>query len=147
MFIANTEGYSARAGVSWATGSRSTNVHNSYLLVAVETGYLGFVTMIALLCSAMWSAFATAIRFRRQPGAEVLIGVGYSILAMSLQGLYEWMFVSLPAQSLLAVSFGLIAGLRSRFNLSRYRGTRTNAFERQRDLPGHATIASGDVSA
>ena len=115
VFIANTEGFSSRAGVSWASGSRSTNVHNSFLLVAAETGYLGVLTMILLLSSAVWRALSTARRFRRQPGAEVLIGVGCGILALSLHGLYEWMFVALPAQYLLAVSFGLISGLRSRF--------------------------------
>ena len=115
VFIANTEGYSERAGVAWRTQSRSTNVHNSYLLVAAETGYLGLITMLSLLGSAIGYAFWTAIRFRRQPGAEVLIGVGCGITAICLHGLYEWMFVVYPTQYVFAVSLGIISGLRNRF--------------------------------
>lgn len=115
VFIANTEGYSARAGVAWRSESRSTNVHNGYLLVAAETGYFGLFTMLGLLGFAIWYAFSTAVRFRRQPGAEVLIGVGCGILMITAHGFYEWMFVVYPAQYLFAVSLGMISGLRSRF--------------------------------
>lgn len=115
VVVANTQGYSARAGVAWQSTSRATNVHNSYLLVAVETGYLGLIAMLALLASALRYAFAGAIRFRRQPGAEILIGVGCGIFAMSIHALYEWMLVVFPTQYLFAVSLGLIAGLLGRY--------------------------------
>ena len=116
VVTANTQGYSARAGVNWQSGSRATNVHNSYLLVNAETGYFGLFTMVFLLGSAIWYALSTAYRYRRQPGAEVLIGLGCGILAMSIHGLYEWMFVVYPTQYVLAGSLGLIAGLRSRYS-------------------------------
>jgi O-antigen ligase len=122
VVVANTEGYSARAGVAWRGESRSTNVHNSYLLVAVESGYFGLATMLILFGSALWYAFAGAYQFRRQLGAEMLIGVGCGILAMSIHGLFEWMFVFYPAQYLFAVSLGLIAGLRQRFLRARNAG-------------------------
>ena len=115
VFIANGEGYSARAGVAWRTESRSTNVHNSYLLVAVETGYLGLIAMLALLGSALWCAFATAFRFRHRYSVEILIGLGCGLVAMSLHSFYEWMFVVFPTQYLFATSLGLISGLRRRF--------------------------------
>jgi O-antigen ligase len=113
VFIANTEGYSARAGVSWAFGSRSTNVHNSYLLVAAETGYLGLTAFLGLIGTALAYAFHTAIRYRRQAGSERLIGLGCGILALSLHAIFEWMFVVFPAQYLFAATLGLIAGRRS----------------------------------
>jgi O-antigen ligase len=115
VFIANTEGYSARAGVHWGVGSRSTNVHNSYLLMAVETGYIGLAAFLILLASAIFYAFGGAVRFRRQPGSEVLIGVGCGLVALSLHAFFEWMLVVFPAQYLFAGSLGLIAGLRSRY--------------------------------
>ena len=80
-----------------------------------ETGFLGLLTMVCLLGSAIWYAFSTAYRYRRQRGSEVLIGLGCGILAMSIHGLYEWMFVVYPTQYVLAGSLGLIAGLRSRY--------------------------------
>lgn len=115
VVIANTEGYSARAGVNWNSGSRATNVHNSYILVTAETGYIGLFTMVLLLFSAVWYALSTAYRFRRRRGSQVLIGLACGIIAMSIHALYEWMFVIYPTQYILASSLGLIAGLRSRY--------------------------------
>ena len=148
VVVANTQGYSARAGVTWSSGSRSTNVHNSYLLVAAESGYLGLIAMVGLLGSAIWYALSTAYRFRRQPGAEVLIGVGFGIFAMSIHGLFEWMFVVNPTQYLLAASMGIITGMRSRFlqNARRASGVRRSARHSERRMPrtrGAVVPASG----
>jgi O-antigen ligase len=115
VLVANTKGYSARAGVAWRSASRATNVHNSYLLVAAETGYPGLLTMVGLLFATLWYAFAGAIRFRRQAGSEVLIGLGCGVLAMSIHGFFEWMFVVYPTQYLYAASMGLVAGLTLRY--------------------------------
>ena len=114
VFVANTEGYSARAGVNFAMGNRSANVHNSYLLVGAETGYPGLLAMVILLGCAIWYAFSNAIRYRRDPSADILVGVGCGLVAMSLHGLLEWMFVVYPTEYLFAGSLGLIAGIRGR---------------------------------
>ena len=119
VVVANTQGYSARAGVAWRSESRSTNVHNSYLLVAAESGYFGLVTMLALIACALWYSLIGAFQFRRQPGAAILIGIGCGLLAMSVHGLFEWMFLLFPTQYLFAISLGLIAGLRNRFSRTR----------------------------
>jgi O-antigen ligase len=115
VFIAITEGYSERAGVNWSSDNRGAHVHNVYLLVGAETGYLGLITLAFLYLSAIFYAFSTAFRFRRQPGAEVLVGVGVSLIAVALHGLVEWVFVDYPAQYVFAASLGIISGLRSRF--------------------------------
>jgi O-antigen ligase len=115
VFIANTEGYSARAGVAWRSQSRSTSVHNSYLLVTAETGFLGLISFVTLIVCAAWFAFRTAFQYRDEQASELLIGVGCGIVAMSLHGLLEWMFVVYPTQYVLAVGFGFIGGLRARF--------------------------------
>jgi O-antigen ligase len=114
VFVANTEGYSDRAGVTWASGSRATNVHNSYLLVAAETGYLGLITLIFLLAGAILTALVTAFRRRAHRSSELLIGLACGIIAMCLHGFFEWMFVINPIQYLFAISLGMIAGLRNR---------------------------------
>ena len=115
VFIANTEGYSARAGVNWATGSRSTSVHNTYLLVNAETGYLGLIAFVALIAFAVWEGLRTIIRFRSEQASELLIGVVCGIVAMSLHGLFEWMFVVYPTQYVFAIGLGFIVGIRTRF--------------------------------
>jgi O-antigen ligase len=115
VFIANTEAYSSQAGVAWRSESRSTSVHNSYLLVTAETGFLGLIAFLTLIGSAIWAAFRTAFRYRKYQASELLIGVGCGLIAMSIHGLFEWMFVVYPTQYVLAVGFGIIGGLRARF--------------------------------
>jgi O-antigen ligase len=127
VFIANTEGYSERAGVAWSMGSRSTNVHNSYLLITAEMGSIGIMAFVALIACALLRAFGSAVRFRRQPGSEVFVGIGCGVLVMSLHGLFEWMYVVYPTQYLFAASLGLLSGMRSRFlaNAAKQRATRS----------------------
>lgn len=114
VFMAITEGYAERAGVNWAYGNRAAQVHHSYLLVAAETGYLGVVTLIVLLASAIWRAFSTAVRFRKYREADILIGLGFGMVAISLHALVEWTFTLYAVQYAFAGSLGLIVGLRSR---------------------------------
>ncbi|UUR06968.1 O-antigen ligase family protein [Sphingomonas glaciei] len=113
VFVSITEGYADRAGVNWSAGNRAAHVHESYLLVAAETGYFGLFAMIALLASSLWYAFATAIRFRREPEADILIGMGCGLLAICLHALAEWMFAVYVVQYVFAANLGLIVGLRS----------------------------------
>lgn len=115
VVVANLQGYSARAGVAWQSGSRGTNVHNSYLLAAAETGWLGLITLLGLLAAALWYAFSTAFRFRRLPGAEMLIGVGCGLVSVIIHGLFEWMLFVYSTQYIFAISLGFVAGLRARF--------------------------------
>ncbi|WP_338502693.1 O-antigen ligase family protein [Sphingomonas kaistensis] len=114
VFVSITEGYAERGGVNWSSANRSAHVHQSYLLVTAETGYLGLLTLIALLASALWYAFSTAFRFRKNPEADVLIGLGCGLVAICLHALVEWMFAVYVVQYALAGSLGLIVGLRSR---------------------------------
>lgn len=124
VFIANTEGYSAKAGVTWASGSRNANVHNSFLLVLAETGYLGLFTLVILFGGAMVYAFDGAVRYRRFVGSEVFVGLGCAIVSLVLHCNYEWMLVVFPSQYLLAIALGLVAGLRS-FYSRKHSATRT----------------------
>lgn len=126
VFIANTEGYSDRAGVTWSQGSRSTNVHNSYLLVLAETGYFGLLSLCLLLGGAMWYGLSSAVKFRRYPGSEIFIGLSFAIFSLVLHSFYEWMLVVFPSQYLLAVNLGLIGGMRS-FYLRKQQAVRSGA--------------------
>ena len=126
VFVSITEGYASLAGVNWSMGNRAAQVHQSYLLVAAETGYLGLLTMITLLAVTIWYAFSTAVRYRREQEADVLIGVGCGILAICIHALVEWMFVVYAIQYVFAGSLGLIVGLRSRLIDRKVATQRTN---------------------
>src|SRR6185312_5281448 len=51
VIIANTGGYSERAGVPWNEANLRAPVHDSYYLVTAELGYLGLAGMLAMLGS------------------------------------------------------------------------------------------------
>lgn len=121
VFIAITEGFSERAGVNWIAANRTANVHNSYLLVWAETGLLGLVSSALMLGMAIYAALSGALRFRRQVGSDVLVGLGVGLIVVSMHSFYEWMFVVAASQYVLAGSLGLITGSRSRF-LSQTKG-------------------------
>jgi len=111
VVVVNTQGYASRAGVGWSTGSRATNVHNSFLLIRAETGLFGLITIMLLFATIAVSSLARAFRTSRSAQADLLIGVVGSLAAVALHALYEWMLVTSPAQYLLAIVSGVAAGV------------------------------------
>lgn len=111
IVIANVEGYSERAGVIWNYASRSAPVHNMYLLVAAETGWIGLVTLVMLIGWPVLRGLAFAFRNKADPRGEIVLGASVAILAAALHGLYEWVFVTFYAQYVFAISLGIIAGI------------------------------------
>ena len=106
---ANVGGYYQRAGVTWS--SYAAHVHHVYLLVAAETGYQGLLAFIALLASPILVAFRTALRNRKDPRGELLLGLGFSLVIVAVHSLYEWIFVSFQTQYMFGIVYGLIVGL------------------------------------
>lgn len=121
VVIANTKGYSQRAGVAWNAGSRATNVHNSYLLIWAETGLLGIVSLAALLLIPMVSTFRWAIRCKGCFQAELLIGLGGAFCAVIIHGFFEWVLVVHQIQYIFAAALGLSAALIAQLRLVRTR--------------------------
>lgn len=110
VVVVNTQGYASRAGVTWSKGSRGTNVHNSFLLIHAETGFLGLITIFLLIGTVTLSSLVYAFRFRRSDQADLLIGIAGGLCAVTLHSFYEWLLVTHQAQYLLALSFGMSAG-------------------------------------
>lgn len=110
VVVANTQGYSERAGVTWVEGSRSANVHNVYLLIAAETGYIGLASFLLLNFVSLMAGFRAIRRFRDWRGDGAL-GATVAILVSSLHGFYEWVFMLYPTQYVYAISLGVIAAV------------------------------------
>lgn len=108
--IANIGGYSERAGVTWATGSRNAVVHNLYYLTAAELGWVGLFTIIPLIIWVVLRGLHFAFRYRRDPRGDVVLGCTCAVLATALQSNYEWVFVISNTQYVFAISAGIIAG-------------------------------------
>lgn len=111
VVVANSQGYSDRAGVVWNFGSRAAHVHNMYLLAAAETGWIGLITLASLLCWSIIRGLFFAFRHRRDPRGDVVLGASVAILAAALHSGYEWIFVTYQAQYMFVISLGMIAGL------------------------------------
>ncbi|QTD56258.1 O-antigen ligase family protein [Parasphingorhabdus cellanae] len=111
VVIANTEGYSQRAGVIWNQGSRSAPVHNSYLLVAAETGFIGLFCFILLIFVPIIAALKFAWANRGDPRGDLAVGIGVTLTVFALHSFYEWVMLTWVIQYLLAIAIGMLAGL------------------------------------
>jgi O-antigen ligase len=111
VIIANTQGYSARAGVGWHANARSAHVHNSYLLIAAEQSLLGLVAFVLFFVRGLMVAFKCAFRFRKDPRGDLMLGLGTALLVVAIHAFYEWVLLIAASQYLLAINLGLIAGL------------------------------------
>lgn len=113
VMVANLGGYSARAGVPWTTDNRAAPVHNAYYLIAAEMGMLGLITFISVLGSIFFLAFTA---YRRMPpsfGTDYLIGATVAIALVAIHAYVEWVVMLFPVHMLLAVTAGVIVGLRA----------------------------------
>ena len=111
VVAANVQGYSDRAGVVWNSGSRGANVHNTYLLVWAETGFLGLAVFIALMLIPIIIALRGAWRNRKDPRSDLTLGLGIGLAIVSIHSLYEWVFVNYSVQVMFAIDAGIITGL------------------------------------
>lgn len=111
VVVANTGGYSDRAGVIWNAGSRSANVHNVYLLVLAETGYLGLLTFLMLLLWPIAMASRYAWKNKGSERGDLLLGLTVGAVIVGIHSFYEWVLVTYAAQALLAVNFAMMSGL------------------------------------
>jgi|CXWL01.1.fsa_nt_gi O-antigen ligase len=111
VVVANTQGYSDRAGVVWNFGSRAANVHNTYLLVTAETGYLGLAAFLSVLLNPIVTAFRGAGRNRKDGRGDLMLGLGVSLAIVAIHCFYEWVFVNEAVQYLFAIDVGVIVGL------------------------------------
>ena len=111
VVVANTENYNFKAGVAQVIGSDSANVHNIYLLVTAESGYIGLVTFMLMLIQPLIVAFRCGWRSRNDMRGDLLIGLGMSLLIIYVHSYFEWIFVTFTPQYMFALDAGLVAGL------------------------------------
>lgn len=111
VIIAATRGYSARAGVAWVESSRGAPVHNSYLLVTAELGFLGLAGFLTVLAYTFTAALRNLRRFKGQGEPSALL-VGYLGTGIAVAGhlAYEWLFASFLFHYLLAITLAAILG-------------------------------------
>jgi hypothetical protein len=113
VVIVNTGGYSARAGVAAISGSRSANVHNTFLLMAAETGYIGIAGFVCVLIVGAYTA--VSVGWSKKPKfayADLSLAIFITVLVISIHGKYEWILATEAPQYLLGIVLGMAAGLK-----------------------------------
>ncbi|MFN3607136.1 MAG: O-antigen ligase family protein, partial [Cypionkella sp.] len=111
VLVANTQGYSQRAGVIWNFGSRSAHVHNLYLLTAAETGWIGVFALSSLFGWVILRGVAFAFGNRRDPRADIVLGATVAVLAAGLHSLYYCIFVTYQVKFVFSIALGIIGGI------------------------------------
>ena len=108
---ANTEQYWLRAGIPQTRGNMAAHVHNSYLLVQAETGFIGLGAVLLILFSAITYPLYISFKYRRNIRGDILAGLSVGLITFVIQNRVEWGVVTETVQYMLAINFGLIAGL------------------------------------
>jgi len=86
-------------------------VHDVYLLVGAETGYLGLAAFVIFLLTPMVTAFRSGWCNRGSPAGDLLLGLGMALLTVYIQGLFEFEFLQVLPQYAFAIEVGVVAGL------------------------------------
>lgn len=127
VIVSNTEGYAQRAGVAWNYGSRAAHVHNLYLLVSAETGWVGLISLCSLFGWAILRGFAFVFGNRRDPRGDSVLGASIAVLVAAIHSFYEWIFVTYQVQYVFAISLGIIAGTIRQVHLEKRLSVRMSA--------------------
>ena len=112
-------------------------VHDVYLLVGAETGYLGLSAFVVFLLTPLVTAFRTGWCNRGSLAGDLLLGIGVALLTVYIQGLVEFEFLEALPQYAFAMEVGVVAGLVQQLgykNRSRQRDS-TLAFSAMHALP------------
>jgi len=112
-FVTTTQGYSRGANVPKINLDISTgpHVHNAYWLTAAETGYIGLVAFVLLLLQPLITAFRCGWQNRKDSRGELLLGFSIALLMVYIHNFYEFIFFTLEVQYIIAMTFGMVAGL------------------------------------
>ena len=121
--VARDEGYSERAGVAAAAGNRRNIVHNAYLMVAAESGYLGLVAFCVMLAVPLVTALSMGWRFRAMAEGSLLTGLGVTLLMIYLHSFFEWVLFAKEVQYLLFMTMGMIFGVTLRLRSMAHRAS------------------------
>ena len=114
-FVANMGGYYNRSGPGLSAIGRFSNVHNLYLLILAESGPAGLVSYILMLIVPFIAAVRHGLRSdlwdANDPRRDILIGASVTLLIVAIHSTEEWVMIGAVLEYLLAIMFGLIAGL------------------------------------
>ena len=114
VVVANTGGYSQRAGVAWNYTSRSAPVHDTYYLVTAELGFIGLIGFLGTIVGLISLAWRMLKRRSEDESNELVPGLLATMLVASVHVSYEWVFMHFVLHYMFAVGAGMLVGIRAR---------------------------------
>jgi hypothetical protein len=114
VVVANTEGYSARAGVAWNEDNRAAPVHDTYYLITAELGWIGLIGLLAMLTSFI--ALGVRCLRRHVPGesGELVPGLLATMILVAVHINFEFVFMDFVLHYLFAISAGMLVAVAAR---------------------------------
>jgi hypothetical protein len=109
VIVSNLEGYADEAGVAWNAGNRAAPVHNAYKLARAETGWLGEITLIALLVAPMLVGIRLAFKERKSVFGGIALGSGVAMFALIIHNNFEYAWFVEHPQRLFFINIAIIA--------------------------------------
>lgn len=111
VVVANTGGYSARAGVGWNFANRSAPVHDVYYLVTAEMGMLGLIGFMGTIVAFIGFGFRKLRQRSGDESNELMPGLLATMIVISVHISYEWVFMHFVLHYMFAVAGGMMVGV------------------------------------
>lgn len=113
VLVANIGGYSDKADVPWNGSERGAPVHNSWLLITAELGFLGLIGFLIMISTTIWTGVRALSRLEHGERSELLVGTTTALIIASLHAYFEWVPMTFPFHYLFAVDAGILFGIAS----------------------------------
>lgn len=121
VIIANTGGYSQRAGVPWNEDNLRAPVHDTYYLVTAELGFFGLAGMLAMFGSFIVLGFKLLRRQLPDDYSVLVPGLLATTIIVAVQISYEFTFMQFVLHDLFAINAGMLVALLARNSALRTR--------------------------
>jgi hypothetical protein len=108
--VANTQGYSLRAGVSWGGNNLAAPVHNSYLLMRAETGWFGEIVMIIVLIVPIFGGLRFAFTARKSPFGAMGLATATVMIVTAIHCFYEYAWHIEAVQRIFFTNLAVLSG-------------------------------------
>ncbi len=119
VLVANEGGYYQRAGVPWGGTSLTAPVHNSYLLMRAETGWLGELAVIMIIVIPALSAVRFALANRKSPIGGLALATFTVFITIAFHMNYEYAWHLEVVQRLFFVNLAMLSALHAMQKASR----------------------------
>ncbi|MEO8456053.1 MAG: hypothetical protein ABI454_12930, partial [Sphingomicrobium sp.] len=111
VVVANTGGYSARAGVAWNEANRAAPVHDTYYLITAETGFLGLIGLISILASFIAVGLRCFRRHIPDERGELVPGLLATMVLVAIHINFEFVFMHFVLHYLFAITAGMLVAV------------------------------------